>query len=159
MSQWVAAQDSFAEPDVVLSFANATLIVEVKPPDGGQQYQQQWCKEIYAWNNSDERKNRLHFLALGNVPKEAALHFGELESLFEDLTLTCHGLEWSAVREQLRHPATEWQTRQDQRIIDDCLQALSLYGVRDRLRPWQPFLSFLAKQALPNDLSFLQGKP
>lgn len=74
---WINDEDEFAEPNVVMNFTHATLLIEVKPPAGGQQYQQQWCKEIYAWKNSGEDKAVLHFLALGNLP-------GNVRSLFSE---------------------------------------------------------------------------
>lgn len=63
--QWINDEDKSAEPDVVMNFTHATLLIEVKPPAGGLQYQQQWCKEIYAWKNSGEDWPILHFLCVG----------------------------------------------------------------------------------------------
>ncbi|MGR4050441.1 hypothetical protein [Kosakonia cowanii] len=157
VAPWINEKDKYAEPDVVLTFEHATLIVEVKPPAGGQQYQQQWCKEIYAWKNSEEAQQALHFLAIGNLPKEAAFLFAGLQTLFPEVKF--YGAEWREVRAKMEHPASAWPTEQDQRIIADCLRALELYGVRAPLLPWQPFLTFLHHAGLPADFPFLQGKP
>lgn len=154
--RWINARDRFSEPDVVLNFTHCTLIVEVKPPTGGQQYQEQWCKEIYAWKNGEEAKPKLHFLALGNLPPNTLFLFAELKELFDNLT--CHSLEWSTIRSKLQHPDRKWLTQQEQRVVGDCLSALALYGVRESLRPWQPFLQFLSSQTLPSEFFFLQGK-
>ncbi|WP_413796566.1 hypothetical protein [Kosakonia cowanii] len=136
VAPWINEKDKYAEPDVVLTFEHATLMVEVKPPEGGQQYQQQWCKEIYAWKNSEEAQQALHFLAIGNF----------------------YGLEWREVRAKMEHPASGWSTEQDQRIVADCLRALELYGIRAPLLPWQPLLSFLHHADLSAGFPSLQGK-
>lgn len=141
VAPWINERDKYAEPDVVLTFEHATLMVEVKPPAGGQQYQQQWCKEIYAWQNSEEAQQALHFFAVGNLPKQANLLFCELLTLFDDVTF--YSAEWRDVRTKMEHPASGWSSEQDQRIIADCLRALELYGIRAPLLPWQPFLTFL----------------
>lgn len=156
VATWITGGEIFAEPDVVLTFKSATLIVEVKPPAGGMQHQQQWCREIYAWKNSDENDTRLHFLALGNLPENAVSLADALESLFDSVTF--HGIEWDRVRAVLQHPEWAWPTAADKRIVGDCLQALALYGIREPLRPWKPFLHFLSTQSLPEYFSFLQGK-
>lgn len=153
---WVDEKDSFAEPDVVLTFERATLIVEVKPPQGGQQYQKQWCKEIYAWKNSDEAQQALHFFAIGNLPKQANSLFSELKTLFDDVAF--YGAEWREVRAKMEHPVIGWSTEPDRRIIADCLSALDLYGISEPLRPWQPFLTLLNNAELADGSSFLKGK-
>ena len=156
VAPWINEKDEYAEPDVVLTFEHATLMVEVKPPEGGQQYQQQWCKEIYAWKNSEEAQQALHFFAVGNLPREATLLFDNLKALFKEVTF--YGAEWREVRAKMEHPASGWPTEQDQRIVADCLRALELYGIRAPLLPWQPFLSSLHHADLSAGFPSLQGK-
>lgn len=156
VSRWIDDEGKFAEPDVVMNFTHAALLIEVKPPTGGQQYQQQWCKEIYAWKNSENTKPTLHFLALGNLPENAPSLFAELQEIFDYVTF--HGIEWPTLRAKLQHQTRKCAPQQEQRLIDDCLRALSLYGVREPLPPWQPFLHFLFLQTLPTNFSFLEGK-
>ncbi|MCY1700813.1 hypothetical protein OVA10_22550 [Lelliottia sp. SL45] len=154
----ITGEENFAEPDVVLTFKFAIIIIEVKPPAGGMQYQKQWFREIYAWKNTDENANgkKLHFLALGNLPENYEILSKQLENHFGDVK--CHCIEWDQVRMVLQHPEWEWPTKADKRISEDCLQALALYGIREPLGPWKPFLNFLSSQNLPEDFSFLQGK-
>lgn len=154
LSFLINGENDYAEPDVVVNFEHAALLVEVKPPAGGKQYQKQWCKEIYTWKNSEDVKPHLHFLALGNLPANTTALFNELNALFNDVSY--YGLEWQQFRTKLHYPERAWPSRQDQRIIDDCLQALALYNVRDPLRPWPLFLRFLSSQMLPDDISFLK---
>lgn len=56
MKLYFSGQERFAEPDVVITFEHITLIVEVKPPAGGMQYQQQWRKELYTYLHDDDAK-------------------------------------------------------------------------------------------------------
>ncbi|MCE9949310.1 hypothetical protein [Hafnia paralvei] len=150
MKLYFSGQERFAEPDVVITFEHIALIVEVKPPAGGMQYQQQWRKELYTYLHDDDAKNTVHFLALGNLPRTAANWFIELKAEFPQVDF--HGMEWHKLREIFQH--SEWEAPQDKRIIADCLKALTLYGIRASQLPWQRFHQFLADTPLPSEYSF-----
>lgn len=150
MKLYFSGQERFAEPDVVITFEHIALIVEVKPPAGGMQYQQQWRKELYTYLHDDDAKNTVHFLALGNLPRTAANWFIELKAEFPQVDF--HGMEWHKLREIFQH--SEWEAPQDKRIIADCLKALTLYGIRAPQLPWQRFHQFLADTPLPSEYSF-----
>jgi hypothetical protein len=152
MKRYLTGDEQFAEPDLVLTFENTALIVEVKPPAGGMQYHQQWRKEIYTYTEDNNAKDNVHFLALGNLPAATDNWFRELKELFPQVQF--HGIEWRRVREIFQY--SEWEAPQDKRIVADCLKALALYGIREPLLPWQQFHQFLAKTALPSDISFLK---
>lgn len=152
LNLYFSGQERFAEPDVVITFEHAALIVEVKPPAGGMQYQQQWRKEIYTYLHDDDAKNTVHFLALGNLPRETETWFIELKSEFPRVDF--HGMEWHQLREIFQHE--EWEAPQDKRIVADCLKALTLYGIRAPLLPWHQFHRFLADRPLPSEYSFLK---
>lgn len=156
VAHWVSKEDHYAEPDVILNFTDTALLIEVKPPAGGQQYKQQWCKEIYGWQNSEDKKPALHFLALGNLPDKHSTWFAELKHNFPDVTF--HGLEWRTVREKIQYPEAEWASQQERRIIHDCLNALALYDIRSPLQSWRPLLDYLSSQNLPTTFSFFAGK-
>lgn len=155
VAEWVSKEDRYAEPDVILKFTHAALLIEVKPPAGGQQYKQQWYKEIYGWQNSEDKKPALHFLALGNLPEKHSAWFAELKHNFPEATF--HGLEWRTVREKIQYPETAWPSQQERRIIQDCLNALALYKVSPPLQSWQPLLDYLSSQYLPTTFSFFTG--
>lgn len=152
MKLYFSGQERFAEPDVVITFEHIVLIVEVKPPAGGMQYQQQWRKELYTYLHDDDAKNTVHFLALGNLPRTTANWFLELKTEFPQVDF--HGMEWHKLREIFQH--SEWEAPQDKRIVADCLKALTLYGIREPLPPWQKFHEFLADTPLPSQYSFLK---
>ncbi|MDC9581142.1 hypothetical protein PSI15_06090 [Xenorhabdus sp. PR6a] len=63
-------EKNYAEPDVVIEFEHAALVIEVKPPQGSNQNIIQWKNEIDAYLQCDEEKPHLYFLALGNIPKD-----------------------------------------------------------------------------------------
>lgn len=152
MKLYFSGQERFAEPDVVITFEHIVLIVEVKPPAGGMQYQQQWRKELYTYLHDDDAKNTVHFLALGNLPRTTANWFIELKAEFPQVDF--HGMEWHKFREIFQH--SEWGAPQDKRIVADCLKALTLYGIRAPQLPWQRFHQFLADTPLPSEYSFLK---
>lgn len=152
MKLYFSGQERFAEPDVVITFEHIALIVEVKPPAGGMQYQQQWRKELYTYLHDDDAKNTVHFLALGNLPRTTANWFIELKAEFPQVDF--HGMEWHKLREIFQH--SEWEAPQDKRIVADCLKALTLYGIRAPQLPWQRFHQFLADTPLPSEYSFLK---
>ncbi|MGG6134545.1 hypothetical protein ACQV2E_01540 [Pantoea allii] len=152
MKVYLSGQERFAEPDVVITFEHIALIVEVKPPAGGMQYQQQWRKELYTYLHDDDAKNTVHFLALGNLPGATEKWFIELKAEFPQVDF--HGIEWRKLREIFSQ--SEWDAPQDKRIVADCLKALTLYGIREPLLPWQRFHQFLADTPLPSGYSFLK---
>lgn len=142
-----SGQERFAEPDLVITFEHTALIVEVKPPAGGMQYQQQWRKELYTYLHDDDAKPTAHFLAMGNLPDTTAKWFIELKAEFPQVDF--HSIEWRRLREILQH--SEWEAPQDKRIITDCLKALTLYGIREPLIPWQQFHQFLKNTPLSSE--------
>lgn len=152
MQPYTSGLEQFSEPDVVITFEHAALIVEVKPPAGGMQYQQQWRKELYTYLHDDDAKPVVHFLALGNLPAAAKTWFHELATEFPQVEF--HGLEWRRLREIFQH--SEWNAPQDKRIVADCLKALALYGIREPLLPWHRFSQFLTENPLSGDLSLIK---
>ncbi|MCC8380340.1 hypothetical protein [Xenorhabdus sp. PB30.3] len=137
-------EKNYAEPDVVITFERAALIVEVKPPMGGNQHITQWKKEIDAYLKSDDAKPHLYFLALGNLPKEAPKWLEKLTDDYPDIQVVTK--EWKEIKHFLQ--TQQWAYPQDQRIIDDCLKTLTFYGIRDPLPSWTNFDNFLAKNSL-----------
>ena len=152
MKPYLSGEERFAEPDLVLTFKHAALIIEVKPPAGGMQYQQQWRKEVYTYLKDDHAKDTVHFLALGNLPATTKDWFQELKTQFPQVDF--YGIEWRKIREIFQYSV--WEAPQDKRIVSDCLKALALYGIREPLLPWQQFHRFLADNPLSNDFSFLK---
>lgn len=152
MKPYLSGHERFAEPDLVITFEQTALIVEIKPPAGGMQYQLQWRKELYTYLQDDEAKTTVHFLALGNASAAAESGFSELKADFPLVNFHC--MEWRRIREIFQY--SDWETPQDKRIVADCLKALSLYGIREPLLPWSRFHQFLTDNPLSSDFSFIK---
>lgn len=142
---------SFVEPDVLLTFQGAAVLVEVKPPYGGEQYVGQWRAEIQALAAEYRAKERdpmsaVHFVALGR--NQRAQRSGEIEELRGELhgefSLTIQCREWEDLIDFV-------STRQsagvasDDAVFDDWMQAFDLFGLVPKTSPaamWHSLVSW-----------------
>ncbi|GKX38805.1 hypothetical protein LET06_03240 [Pectobacterium versatile] len=118
---------SSVEPDVILEFEKADILIEVKPPEGGWQYHQQWQREITAYHQDERRKEQLFFIALGNTPKSLGKFNDNLIKKYRDNTKVIQR-EWHNAKIALL--SLQNVGIHEQHIVRDCLSALSLYGIR-----------------------------
>ena len=139
------------EPDLIIHFEQCNIIVEVKPPAGGNQYLGQWRKEIESFLQSEDDGNSqpLYFLAIGRIEQLDAFNWAsQLLPDFEQLKAVA-ALKWDAVTAQLVDLNSDDSelnlSKQDSRIIRDMLDGLSLYGQQISQFKW----SQLATSALP----------
>lgn len=139
----------YSEPDVEILFEHAALLIEVKPPQGGTQYLGQWLLEIAGWyeDNKESDKNfPLRFLALGRLANTCTQDLNTLKQKFPEVVSEAIG--WPDFF-KLLHDTTCWGTPQDERIINDCLEVLKLYGICPSQRRWLDFHSYLKNSSLP----------
>ncbi|WP_100913673.1 hypothetical protein [Pseudoalteromonas spongiae] len=133
---------SSVEPDLILCFENANVLIEVKPPSGGGQYYAQWEREVSALkNNSRYTNKKLYFVALGGVNE--AIHNDELTKLkgkFSDFITHANILNWQQVASFLLNDCEGCDER-DTRIINDIIAAIGLYGVNTLNLNWQQLQS------------------
>ncbi len=133
---------SSVEPDLILCFENANVLIEVKPPSGGGQYYAQWEREVSALkNNSRYTNKKLYFVALGGVNE--AIHNDELTKLkgeFSDFITHANILNWQQVASFLLNDCQGCDER-DTCIINDIIAAIGLYGVNTLNLNWQQFKS------------------
>lgn len=123
---------SWVEPDVQMLFANALVVVEVKPPFGGYQYIEQWRAQVQAlaqeFAESGEVPQHFHFVALGNNTCEAdaqtQLSWGVDAAFIPQL----HQVEWEHLAQMLPELRTH-AISTDRAVIDDWLEAFSLFGI------------------------------
>lgn len=121
------------EPDLILHFELCNIIVEVKPPAGGNQYFWQWFKEIESFLQAEEDSHKpLYFLAIGRIGQvDAELWASRLLPKQKQLKGVA-ALKWDSVTAQLVVLMSEQAecalSKQDSRIIQDMLDGLSLYG-------------------------------
>ncbi|QDF76222.1 MULTISPECIES: hypothetical protein [Shewanella] len=138
------------EPDLIIHFDQCNIIVEVKPPAGGNQYFGQWKKEIESFlqSNSDHEK-ALYFLAIGRIGQaDAKCWAGELLQEFDELKGLA-ALEWKDVSSHIMEithigsPALEpFITKQDGCILLDILEGLGLYGLQTSPFKWSHFIPY-----------------
>ncbi|MEZ8656902.1 hypothetical protein AB6D60_23375 [Vibrio splendidus] len=138
------------EPDLVIRFELCNLIVEVKPPAGGDQYFEQWHKEIESFLQSeDDSPKDLYFLAIGRIEKKQALEWAnKLLSKQESNPLKgIAAIKWDAVAAHLVELLNNDQasnalniSSQEKRILNDILDGLSLYGLQTSPFTWSQLI-------------------
>ncbi len=128
---------NFVEPDLLLSFEDCDLMIEVKPPQGGDQYQEQWQLEIEGYFEQEEQTKPLCFLAIGRIGNTLAeLDVASLRDKYPQFQ-TANAIGWKTIARQLRQWLIEGELdAQDRRVINDMQKALELYGIRARDLRW-----------------------
>lgn len=130
---------SFVEPDALIRFKNFNVLVEVKPPSGGNQYFGQWEKEIEGYFYSDESLP-LHFLAIGRNTVNSHLWKTRLLDNEKYKPESICTINWKKVAKSIFSSyKQEEPTTQDHRIYLDMLEALKIYGVRTHHYKWSDF--------------------
>lgn len=138
----------FVEPDLLLRFEDYDVLIEVKPPQGGDQYLTQWLNEIEGYFAQDDTKT-LYFLAIGRVGNVLeSLDVNELRKTYSQFT-DIKSIEWKPIAQELYQlQRSQKLDAQDSRIVDDMLQALELYGVRGYEVKWSDLCAPYANQLL-----------
>ncbi|MCR3908328.1 hypothetical protein NUK47_06005 [Aeromonas hydrophila] len=130
----------YVEPDVLLHFDDALVVIEVKPPFGGDQYREQWLAQVNAVVSEaefDDYEDRLYYVALGNIPV-APLSRPDLPQRFVQMTLR----EWEPLRRYLQTASEFESCRQDRAIRDEWLQAFELFGMAPVVPEWAPLFAY-----------------
>jgi len=146
----------YVEPDVILCFERELVIIEVKPPFGGSQYQGQWRAQISALEAEEEYRDyeRIYFVALGNT-LPATLPATVLPERFAPM----RQLEWEPLRRFVQtHPVFD-ERRQDAAIRQDWLQAFELFGMLPLVPGWQPLLDYASGLDLAQGFRWLPATP
>ncbi len=136
------------EPDLLLRFEDCDVLVEVKPPQGGTQYQEQWKNEIEGYFAQDDAKV-LYFLAIGQVGN--TLKNLDLDSIHNQYRLlkVLEAKDWQPIAHQLYQLQKSHQLdAQDSRIVEDMLQSLELYGIRAYELKWSHIKKLYSEQLL-----------
>lgn len=141
---------SFVEPDVLMTFQAGAVLVEVKPPYGGDQHVAQWKAEIQAFaanvlERDEGSTSILHFVALGRNQRvqaeEALVQLGS--DLQRKLSLTIYQREW----EHLIEFVSTWQSAgvaSDDAVFDDWMEAFDLFGLVPKTSPAAMWPSLVA---------------
>ncbi|SON50418.1 hypothetical protein [Vibrio tapetis] len=127
------------EPDLVIRFDKCNLIVEViKPPAGGDQYYDQWQREVDSFLQSDEHKALpLHFLAIGRIDRHNAQQWAYQLKKPNSVLELVGAIKWQAVTDKLiQQLASEGANKTDRRVLTDMLEGLALYGLKTNNFKW-----------------------
>jgi hypothetical protein len=141
-------QETDVEPDLVLSFKDCNLIIEVKRPLGGAQDIEQWRGEIKSFLQSGEDTDKpLYFLAIGGVSPEwtewadilmsefAGNSFKALEH--EGTLKQVSALNWQPVVDSIIKLEKHYlENDQDARIINDIIEVFELYDLKTLRFEW-----------------------
>ncbi|RYY22748.1 MAG: hypothetical protein EOP62_22375 [Sphingomonadales bacterium] len=145
----------WVEPDVLMRFSEAYVLVELKPPFGGGQSIKQWKAEVDALAAEGELgeagdPSALHFVALGNT----GCRDGELELPFElpeGIEMTVHAREWGPISRAVPQLA-ETSKGGDAAVFSDWLEAFALFGLEDQPPiEWLTIVSWMDDKALSLD--------
>ncbi|CAM3187630.1 hypothetical protein VIRA109638_16270 [Vibrio rarus] len=135
------------EPDLILRFSHCNIVVEIKPPNGGVQYFEQWEKEIESFLQNKEENKPLYFLAIGNIGKKQLYEWApKLLTKFEPLKSVA-GIKWDFVAQRLIQHNNSLDIRcQDKAILSDIILGLEIYGIQTNPFLWKDFY----KMSMPN---------
>lgn len=134
-------QREYVEPDLLLRYKAANVLVEVKPPEGGDQYLDQWLLELEGYLAQDASSKPLYFLAIGRIGGVLGQFAEQAGSLQLSQLKAINSIEWHPIARDLieRLDAGELDA-QDYRIVKDMLNALELYGVHAHNLKWEDLL-------------------
>ena len=158
------SERSWVEPDVLLTFEKATVLVEVKPPFGGSQSVGQWRAEVMAFLTECAKGERdypslLHFVALGRNRKDDIESHEPLVDACEDFDLLVHRREWDALWRPLPD-LMERCERADKAVFDDWLEAFALFGLEvERLKPWLPLSQWMTDKVITIESGMWAARP
>jgi hypothetical protein len=144
----------FVEPDLLVRFESCDVLVEVKPPEGGDQYLEQWQLEIEGYYEQEDVTKPLYFLAIGRVG--TVLQHLDIEELQKNGCgfQNAHAIEWKAIVCELSRLIKAGELdAQDQRVVHDMIKAVELYGVRAQNLRWDDLYK------LGNSLNIQLGNP
>nr|WP_298138527.1 hypothetical protein [uncultured Pseudomonas sp.] len=140
----------YVEPDVILSFEHHLLVIEVKPPFGGEQSRKQWQSQIQALQVHNGESKAIVLLALGrNMPAWRA-EAEALESDFEEIGLRVFCREWHDLKRGLEALEDMFDAR-DARILKDWLEAFLLFGMPEPVQPFSDLLALLPALSSPSE--------
>jgi hypothetical protein len=139
----------FVEPDLLLRFTDCDVLVEVKPPEGGDQYIEQWQLEIEGYYAQEQSVKPLYFLAIGRVSNILADLDVKAIQVKHPTFQKASSIEWKPIASQLHklHLSGELDA-QDNRVAEDMGKALSLYGIRAHDLNWEDLQKLSAENPL-----------
>ncbi len=131
----------FVEPDLLLRYKAANVLVEVKPPEGGGQYLKQWLLEIEGYFAQNPSSNPLYFLAIGRIGGVLSQFRSQAEPHQLAQLEVINSIDWQPIASDLEQRLNAGDMdAQDSRIVMDMLNALELYGIQAHNLKWSDLL-------------------
>lgn len=156
---------NFVEPDVLIRCENALLLIEVKPPFGGQQLTQQWENEIKSLVLQTHKDNaewdvpkHIYFVALGNNAPNWRDVAKELQEEYTDYGLIVHAMEWAAINHGIAQ-LLDVEEGRDRMVYSDWLEAFALFGLVERPLPFSDLLPLREKIPMNWQRQFIDPPP
>lgn len=134
---------SHVEPDLILIFSEAVLLIEVKPPFGGDQNELQWRAQVESLLIQREMDEPLvdvpdefHFLALGRNMSGSKDRCESLRLAFCQAGLkSVHTQQWSKVCHGV-NALSDVSKGSDYAIYIDLIEAFKLFGMIENPLPF-----------------------
>ena len=151
---------SFVEPDILMTFKNAIVMIEVKPPFGGDQSIAQWRAQIGALltefkQGTREVESVVHYVALGRNRRqqgEIVVDLGKTSGFFD---LIVHCREWDSIFDSVPLWIADSEGT-DTAVFEDLREAFVLFGLETKsTMTWQSLLSWACELSLSTTV--LQG--
>lgn len=134
----------FVEPDLLIKFKDFDLLVEVKPPQGGDQYIAQWQLEIEGYLAQEIKTKPLKFLAIGRINKVSDAEISDLKSKVNDDHFILASVKWKKIAVFIYNLLQSSSVdTQDKLILKDMLKSLNLYGIRGHDLYWSDMAAYL----------------
>ena len=156
---------NFVEPDVLIRCENALLLIEVKPPFGGQQIQEQWENEIKSLVRQADKDtaewdvpDNIYFVALGNNASNWRNVANQLEAQYVDYGLVVHAMEWAAISHGIAE-LLDIEDGRDRMVYSDWLEAFALFGLVERPLPFSDLLPLREKIPMNWQRQFIDPPP
>jgi hypothetical protein len=137
----------YVEPDLLLLFKDSLLMIEVKPPFGGDQTEGQWLDQVESLVQQRGLKDPevdvpagFHFLALGQNTPGSEQSAADLREKYSDQGLkSVHRHEWEHVCQNVKDFADN-ESGRDLHVYKDWLAAFELFGLVESPRPFEELL-------------------
>jgi len=144
-------------------FEHSLLMVEVKPPFGGDQNEDQWVAQIESLllqrkleSAEIDVPETFHFLALGRNRQRTEVFADNMMKRFSEdgLGSICFR-EWEEVCTGVR-ALTDSSCGRDRVVLEDWLDAFALFGLSEPPKPFSDLLRFLNCDQSPGKLKMLE---
>lgn len=137
------------QPDVLMWFESALVVVEVKPPSWGRQYVEQWEAQIHAVahlaEDEDERvPETVYFVGLGGNDRNLTAEARTRVDTSNRFAMSWHQSRWEDLTKNLMSMRDE-AIASDAAVLEDLSSALQLFGMITEIYKWDDLVIWAKK--------------